>query len=64
MGLTSVSAPEVVIGDLANESNLPCQRVHDVTVTAVIGFEPTPANTGFETNRLGHHAKARIHQRE
>ncbi len=33
LSLTSVSASEVVIGDVADEFKLPCQRVHAVTVT-------------------------------
>ena len=33
LGLTSVSASEVVIGDVADKFKLPCQRVHAVTVT-------------------------------
>ena len=33
LSLTSVSASEVVIGDMADEFKLPCQRVHAVTVT-------------------------------
>ena len=33
LSLTSVSASEVVIGDVADIFKLPCQRVHAVTVT-------------------------------
>jgi len=33
LSLTSVSASEVVIGDVAHKFKLPCQRVHAVTVT-------------------------------
>jgi len=33
LSLTSVSASEVVIGDVADEFKLPCQRAHSVTVT-------------------------------
>ena len=33
LSLTSVSASEVVIGDVADKFELPCQRVHAVTVT-------------------------------
>ena len=33
LSLTSVSASEVVIGDVADKFKLPCQRVHAVTVT-------------------------------
>ena len=33
MSLTSVSASEVVIGDVADKFKRPCQRVHAVTVT-------------------------------
>ena len=33
MSLTSVSASEVVIGDVADKFKVPCQRVHAVTVT-------------------------------
>ena len=33
MSLTSVSASEVVIGDVAEKFALPCQRVHAVTIT-------------------------------
>ena len=33
LSLTSVSASEVVIGDVAGKFKLPCQRVHAVTVT-------------------------------
>ena len=32
LSLTSVSASEVVIGDVADKFKLPCQRVHAVTV--------------------------------
>jgi len=38
LSLTSVSASEVVIGDVADEFKLPCQRVHAVTVT--VGGRP------------------------
>ena len=34
LSLTSVSASEVVIGDMADKFQQPCQRVHAVTVTA------------------------------
>ena len=66
LSLTSVSASEVVIGDVADKFELPCQRVHAVTVTYGLpsaGFEPTLADAGFESNRLrplGHHASSRI----
>ena len=33
LSLTSVSASEVVIGDVADKFKLPCQRVHAVIVT-------------------------------
>ena len=33
LSLTSVSASEVVIGNVADKFKLPCQRVHAVTVT-------------------------------
>ena len=33
LSLTSVSASEIVIGDVAEKFELPCQRVHAVTVT-------------------------------
>ena len=33
LSLTSVSACEVAIGDVADKFKLPCQRVHAVTVT-------------------------------
>ena len=33
LSLTSVSASEVVIGDVTDKFKLPCQRVHAVTVT-------------------------------
>ena len=33
LSLTSVSASEVVIGDVADKFKLPCQRAHAVTVT-------------------------------
>ena len=33
LSLTSVSASEVVIGDVADKFKSPCQRVHAVTVT-------------------------------
>ena len=33
LSLKSVSASEVVIGDVADKLKLPCQRVHAVTVT-------------------------------
>ena len=33
LSLTSVSTYEVVIGDAADKFELPCQRVHAVTVT-------------------------------
>ena len=33
LSLTSVSVSEVVIGDVADKFQLPCQRVHAVTVT-------------------------------
>ena len=60
LGLTSVSASEVVIEDVADKFELPCQRVHAVTVTVgarsdchglpSAGFEPTLADAGFESN--------------
>ena len=33
LSLTPVSASEVVIGDMADKFELPCQRVYTVTVT-------------------------------
>ncbi len=36
LSLTSVSASEVVIGDVAHEFKLPFQRVHAVTVTVAV----------------------------
>ena len=62
--LTSVSASEVVIGEVADKFKLPCQRVHAVTVSLQsAGFEPMLA--GFESNRLrplGHHASSTQHK--
>ena len=64
LSLTSVSASEVVIGDVADKFKLPCQRVHAVTV-AVCRWPDSNrrwrlADTGFESNKLirplGHHA--------
>ena len=36
LSLTSVSASDVVIGDVADKLKLPCQRVHAVTVTVTL----------------------------
>ena len=36
LNLTSVSAFEVIIGDVADEFMPPCQRVHAMTVTVYI----------------------------
>ena len=62
LSLTSVSASEVVIGDVADKFKSPCQRVHAVTHgLPSAGFEPMLADAGFESNRvrpLGHHASS------
>ncbi len=57
--LTSVSASEVVIGDVADEFMPPCQRVHAVTVTVymAVGIRTGVAgDTGSQANRLDHSA--------
>ena len=61
LSLTSVSASEVVIGDVADKFNLPLPKGarSDCHGLSSAGFEPTLADAGFESNRLrplGHHA--------
>ena len=60
LSLTSISASEVVIGDVADKFKLPCQGARsDSHGLPSAGFEPTLA--GFESNRLrplGHHASS------
>ena len=48
--LTSVSASEVVIGDVADKFKLPCQRVHAVTVTVCRRRDSN--RRGFEQNNV------------
>ena len=43
LSLTSFSASEVVIGDVADKFKLPCRRVHAVTVTVCVGRIRTDA---------------------
>ena len=38
LGLTSVSVSKVIIGDVADKFELPCQRLHTVTVS--VGRRP------------------------
>jgi hypothetical protein len=58
LSLTSVSASEVVIGDVAEEFMTPCQRVHAMTVTI---YMAAGNRTGFacsQASRLDHSATA------
>ena len=57
--LTSVSASEVVIGDVADEFMPPCQRVHATTVTVYMAagiWTGVASDTGSQANRLDHSA--------
>ena len=61
LSLTSVSASEVVIGDVADKFKLPCQRVHAAAVTVYRRPDSnrrwlTPALKATAFRPLGHHA--------
>jgi len=50
--LTSVTASEVVIGDVADEFMTPCQRVHAMTVMVDMAAGIRTGVVGSQTNRL------------
>jgi len=56
LSLTSVSASEDVIGDVADEFMLPCQRVHAMTVTVYVAAGIRTGVTGSQASRLDHSA--------
>ena len=56
LSLTSVSASEDDIGDVADEFMLPCQRVHAMTVTVYVAAGIRTEVAGFEASRLDHSA--------
>ena len=57
LSLTSVSASEDDIGDMADEFMLPCQRVHAMTVTVYMAGIRTEV-AGLQASRLDHSATA------
>jgi len=56
LSLTSVSASEVVVGDVADEFRPPCQRVDAMTVTVYMAAGSRTGVAGSQANRLDHSA--------
>ena len=61
LSLTSVSASEDDIGDVADEFMLPCQRMHAMPVTVYIAARIPTGVAGSQTNRLEHSATTLCH---
>ena len=58
LSLTSVSASEDDIGDVADEFRPPCQRAHAITVTVYMAAGDRTWVAGSQANRLDHSATA------
>ena len=56
LSLTSVSASEDDIGDVADEFMLICQRVHAMTVTVYMATGIRNGVAGSQASRLNHSA--------
>jgi hypothetical protein len=64
LSLTSVSASEVFIGDVADEFIPPCQRVHAMTVTVYIAAGIRTGVACSQASSLDHSATAQRHNRD
>ena len=62
LSLTSVSASEVVIGDVADEFMPPCQRVHALTVTVYTAAGIRTGVAGSQASHLDHSATDHRHK--